>query len=228
MIGIYKITSPIGKIYIGQSLNLKKRFYTYKTPQSFKSQIKLYNSVLKYGFINHLWEIIEECRVELLNERERYWQEYFDCIENGLNCKLTSTDSKSGYLNQETKDKISKALIGRKRGEYKTKKEKKLKRPEVIYPKGVGRKHSEETKEKMRLSKLRKPLSKEHVEKIKNTLKGRKPNNTKKVINTLTNEVYEDILQASKIIDVSYTKLYNMLTGRTINKTNLKFYENNI
>ena len=30
MIGIYKITSPTGKIYIGQSINLKRRFRDYK------------------------------------------------------------------------------------------------------------------------------------------------------------------------------------------------------
>lgn len=228
MIGIYKITNPKGKIYIGQSVNLKKRFYTYKTPESFKSQVKLYNSVLKYGFINHLWEVVEECSIEFLNEREQYWQEYFNCIENGLNCKLSSTNSKSGYLSQEVKDKISKSLTGRKRGEYKTKKEKKPKRPKVIHPKGIGRKHSEETKEKMRLAKLGKPLSKEHVEKMRNTLKGRKPNNTKKVIDISNNIIYNDILEASKAIDISYSKLYNMLTNRTINKTNLKFYEDNI
>lgn len=223
MIGIYKITNPKGKIYIGQSVNLKKRFYTYKTPKSFKSQIKLYNSILKYGFVNHLWEIVEECSVELLNEREQYWQEYFNSIEEGLNCKLTSTKDKSGFLSQETKDKISKSKLG-----VKLKEERKPRERKSVYPKGVGRKHSEETKEKMRKAKLGKPLSKQHIEKMKNTLKGRKPNNTKKVIDTLTNIIYNDILEASNSIGISYSKLYNMLTNRTINKTNFKFYENNI
>ncbi len=30
MIGIYKITSPTGRIYIGQSTNMEKRFVSYK------------------------------------------------------------------------------------------------------------------------------------------------------------------------------------------------------
>jgi predicted GIY-YIG superfamily endonuclease len=30
MIGIYKITSPTGKIYIGESSNIEKRIHTYK------------------------------------------------------------------------------------------------------------------------------------------------------------------------------------------------------
>jgi len=30
MIGIYKITSPSNKVYIGQSINIEKRFKSYK------------------------------------------------------------------------------------------------------------------------------------------------------------------------------------------------------
>lgn len=44
MIGIYKITSPSGKVYIGQSVNIERRFLDYK--KSLKNtQIKLYNSI---------------------------------------------------------------------------------------------------------------------------------------------------------------------------------------
>ena len=40
MIGIYKITSPDKKIYIGQSVNLKRRLKDYKANLA-KDQIKL-------------------------------------------------------------------------------------------------------------------------------------------------------------------------------------------
>ena len=50
---------------------------------------KLFNSILKYGIENHNIEIIEECDVEQLNCRERYWQEFYNAITNGLNCILT-------------------------------------------------------------------------------------------------------------------------------------------
>jgi hypothetical protein len=48
MIGIYKITSPSKKVYIGQSVNIEKRKYFYEIGNC-KKQIKLYNSIKKYG-----------------------------------------------------------------------------------------------------------------------------------------------------------------------------------
>jgi len=59
MIGIYKITNPKGKIYIGQSINIKRRFNEYKRLNC-SQQPKIYNSLLKYGSDNHKFEIIEE------------------------------------------------------------------------------------------------------------------------------------------------------------------------
>ena len=106
MTGIYKITSPSNKIYIGQSVDINKRLNSYKYLDC-KSQPKLYNSLKKYGFENHKFEIITSCYEEQLNEFERDFQEVYNVIgENGLNCKLTETKDKSGKLSQETKDKI--------------------------------------------------------------------------------------------------------------------------
>jgi group I intron endonuclease len=114
IVGIYKISSPKGKTYIGQSIDIQKRFYLYKI-LSCKSQIKLYNSLKKYGPENHKFEEIEYCPIEQLNERERYWQDYYNVIGiKGLNCKLTKTDDKSGKSSNETKHKISKSKTGYK------------------------------------------------------------------------------------------------------------------
>lgn len=105
--GIYKITSPSNRIYIGQSSDLKERFRRYKHLHRSKLLTKLYRSFLKYGIENHKFEIIEECLPELLNERERYWQDYYNVnSKNGLNCRLTTTENKSGGLSEETKKKI--------------------------------------------------------------------------------------------------------------------------
>ena len=57
MIGIYKITSPLGYIYIGQSINIDYRFNVYKKLKC-KSQLRIYNSFVKYGVDNHIFEII--------------------------------------------------------------------------------------------------------------------------------------------------------------------------
>lgn len=81
MTGIYKITSPTGKIYIGQSVNLKRRFRDYKKlTNKIKNQRKLYRSFLKHGVENHQFDIIEYCSEEELNCSERFWQDEFDVI----------------------------------------------------------------------------------------------------------------------------------------------------
>ena len=112
MIGIYKITSPKGRVYIGQSNNIKRRFKEYSKLQNCKGQTKLYNSLLKYGVDNHSFEIIEECEEVLLNERERYYQDLFNVLEFGLNCKLTTTKDKTGKISKEHKEKLSKRFSG--------------------------------------------------------------------------------------------------------------------
>lgn len=127
VIGIYKITSPTSKIYIGQSIDIKTRFRKYKYLNC-KRQIYLYNSFQKYGVENHTFEIIEECTLEQLNEREIYWGIHYDVLNNGLNLRLGDANglcseetknkigkgNKNKILSIETKNNISKALKGRK------------------------------------------------------------------------------------------------------------------
>ena len=57
--GIYKITSPSNKEYIGKTLNLTERFKTYNRLYC-KGQTKLYNSLIKHGIENHFIEILEK------------------------------------------------------------------------------------------------------------------------------------------------------------------------
>jgi len=91
IVGIYKITSPSGKIYVGQSKHIEKRFYDYQIARC-EQQRRLFNSLFKHGWKNHIFEIIEECDKEELDCRERYWQDFYDVKsrEKGLNCKLTA------------------------------------------------------------------------------------------------------------------------------------------
>ena len=88
--GIYKITSPTGKVYIGQSTNIEARWERYKKARC-EQQRKLFHSLVKYGWINHIFEIIEECPIEDLKCHERYWQDYYEVgdRDKGLNCLLT-------------------------------------------------------------------------------------------------------------------------------------------
>ena len=101
MIGIYKITNPNNKVYVGQSTNIKNRFRYYKSLD--ERQITLYNSFQKYGIDNHQFEIIEECSEDKLDEREIYWGEYYKVLSEGLNCRLGKG---RGSCSEETKQKI--------------------------------------------------------------------------------------------------------------------------
>jgi group I intron endonuclease len=101
MVGIYKITNPNNKVYIGQSINIKERFRKY-SKLSNKRQIKLYNSFQKHGITNHQFEIIEECLENFLEEKETYYKIKYNTLTEGLNCRI---DGKFGYDSQETKEK---------------------------------------------------------------------------------------------------------------------------
>jgi group I intron endonuclease len=113
MIGIYKITSPSSKIYIGQSIDIERRFKNYKSLSQTKKQVMLHYSFKKYGINNHLFEIIEQCSIESLNIRERYWQDYYNVIEDGLNCLLTETTDNVKIYSKITVDKIRKGNLGK-------------------------------------------------------------------------------------------------------------------
>jgi len=170
MIGIYKITSPSGKVYVGQSVRIEKRFRDYVTLRSCSEQPRLYRSFLKYGVEFHIFEILEECLVHELNERERYFQDLYNVIGvEGLNCKLQGTADKSGYLSEEIKTKItltktgkrhseeakakmSAAKLGIKRSEEFNTKIRGVRGPQKN-PRKKRRPHSEETKAKMRVAK---------------------------------------------------------------------------
>jgi hypothetical protein len=75
-VGIYKITNPKGKVYIGQSINIPVRKNKY-TLNHTKGQPRISRSITKYGWENHLFEIIEECDVIDLDKRETYWKQYY-------------------------------------------------------------------------------------------------------------------------------------------------------
>lgn len=115
MIGIYKITSPTKKIYIGQSINIEKRFFDYKKIKNCKSQTILNRSFLKHGTEIHKFEIICECEIHELNNKERYYQDLYSAIgKNGMNCRLTSSLDRSGKLSENTKKKLSDSKKGKK------------------------------------------------------------------------------------------------------------------
>ena len=109
IICIYKITNPSGHIYIGQSRNFNQRLKYYKSLKS-KSQPKLHNSFLKYGFENHKIEIIEHCSINELNEKEIYYIKKYNSVKCGMNCIVRGQNIE---MSDETKKRYSESKKGK-------------------------------------------------------------------------------------------------------------------
>ena len=85
MIGIYKITNKNNnKVYIGQSNNLERR---YKEHFEWNNNSTQYIDLLikDLGKDNFLYEIIEECSFSELDDREKYWINYYNSFYEGYN-----------------------------------------------------------------------------------------------------------------------------------------------
>ncbi len=206
MIGIYKITSPSGKIYIGQSMDIEKRFKQYENIHTVK-QIRLDRSLLKYGYENHNIEFIEECEEDQLNNRERYWQDYYDVIgENGMNCRLQKSDDKSGKLSPETKLKIINALTGRKHSEA-TK--------QLIGSYHINKVVSSETRLKMSKGRSGKKLSADTRNKIGEN------NPFLKIVLCIDTGIFYTVKEAAFIYNINPITLRSKLNGTYSNNTNL-------
>lgn len=157
--GIYKITSPSGKIYIGKSKNLSQRLNNYKNSEKnnkTSSQIRLYNSIQKYGWENHTFQIIEECEISELYCRERYWQDFYDVIgENGLNCILQKCEEHPAQISEITRQKMSDSMKGENNPMYgkdwrENKSEEELKQHSINISNAMkGRIKSDETRKKL-------------------------------------------------------------------------------
>lgn len=213
MIGIYKITSPSGKVYIGQSINIEKRLNQYKTNLP-KRQTKLLRSFKKHGTNSHLFEIVATCIKEDLNKLERHYQDLFNCTSiNGLNCRLTKSDDKSGQLSAITKNKISLAHIGK----IKTKEH-----SEKIRLKNIGR--TPHNKGKKTPTHIVKKLSDSHLGlKLSEKTKLKMSLNSafsKVVLDTSSGVFYNSAKEVSKLYNIKHNTLICKLIGKNKNNTN--------
>lgn len=83
MTGIYKITNLLdGKIYIGQSLDIFHRWS--KHCQNLSDSL-LHQAINKQGIENFSFQILEQCNKESLDEREKYWIQFYNSYTNAPN-----------------------------------------------------------------------------------------------------------------------------------------------
>lgn len=158
IIGIYKITSPTGRIYIGQSIDCERRKTNYKWGAS-KNQPRIHYSILKHGWDNHKFEIIHQCEEEELNDLESYYIELYQSfnMEYGLNLQSGGNTYK---WSDESREKASESHKGKLHTEEEKKKmsesnkgrifsEEHRKNISEAAKKRTGQKHSDETKKKI-------------------------------------------------------------------------------
>ena len=160
--GIYCITNTInGKQYIGQSINIPKRWSEHKRDlkNNKHSNVHLQNAWNKYGGHAFEFKIIKCCKEPYLNRFEKIYIKIFDTFKNGYNRHVGGRSS-SGKIaifyghhhTEESKKKISLANKGRPCSEE-AKKKLSLSAKERFKNKKnhpwYGRKHSEESKQKI-------------------------------------------------------------------------------
>lgn len=230
MIGIYKITNKINnKIYIGQSNNIKRRKYEHSSIKH-ETNKGLKKDYIKYGLENFEFQVLEECKLEELNEREKYWIRI-------LKPQYNRTSGGDGVPNYKVSEETRQLLKQRGKEfwnnlDEETKRRivsQNLKRPKI------GHEVSEETRQKLREYNLGKKQSKETIEKRKQTMIDKKKNgyiqtnenHRKKVICIETGEIFNSLREAEN--KYSLSTLCGHLKGKyeTCKGKHYKYYQEN-
>lgn len=122
---IYKITSPSNKIYIGKTTRLRDRISYYKSNKN-NGQKMIENSIKKYGWDNHIFEILVEAPVSQLSELEiKFIKEYNSYhYDNPLGMNLTKGGE--GLLGKKHSPETIKKMIEKRTGSKRSEETKKL------------------------------------------------------------------------------------------------------
>jgi group I intron endonuclease len=151
MIGIYKITSLEDcSFYIGSSINISSRWKRHISQLKNKNHSNYYlqQKYQKYGLENLNFEIIEFCDKIKIKEREQW---YLDNLKPILNINKIASGGDM-ISNHPLKDFLKQKQIDgtRKAAKSAALREKRRKNGKLLYPNGLIKNHSEESKKKIR------------------------------------------------------------------------------
>jgi group I intron endonuclease len=99
--GVYRITAPNGKEYVGRSKDVLKRWRSYHFPNWQCSGPKLVESIKEFGVDEHIFELVEECCEGDLNKREQYYINLWQTDIKGLNAPKSAFGKKVGFKHTE-------------------------------------------------------------------------------------------------------------------------------
>jgi len=97
--GIYKYQNLINnKIYIGKTIDIAQRKRDHRSDASNpkRDNCIFHKALRKYGEENFSFEIVEECSKQELNEKEKFWIQYYNSkVPNGYNMTAGGDDGQA-------------------------------------------------------------------------------------------------------------------------------------
>lgn len=144
---VYKVVNLINnKIYVGiTNQGYLTRWYKHCSDANTGSTFALHNSIRKYGKENFTIEVIENIDdVEVLKEREIFWIKFYNSYDRkiGYNLTLGGDGGLGRRISEETKILLRQSRIGKKHTEETKRKMKEAKKKEVFYPEEMSRRAS--------------------------------------------------------------------------------------
>lgn len=225
IICIYKITNPDGKVYIGATTDYTQRINAYRITKC-KNQIKIFNSLKKWGFENHFFEIVEMCSKEQLRELEAKYGRQFNVLDEyiGLNDNIPKVNKLYSGVSDSVRKKQSENKVGLylkdKNPFYNKTHSEETKKTISDFNKGhkhwVGKSHSIETKQKIKAVRAGKFKGSDNY-----NFGNRGESNTisKIILNTQTGIFYFGIKEAAFAINMNESVLRKRLSGARKNIT---------
>jgi group I intron endonuclease len=196
--GIYKIQSILypERLYIGSAKDINGRWMRHKSElkRNIHNNKKLQNHINKYGLDDLRFETLCICSENELTKLEQF---YLDSYKTYFNILRNAYSLLNFKHSEKTKIYLSEINLGHKMTPEQNLKNSIARKGKPVYIKGTK-------------------FTESHRNRISEAKK-------RKVVDVVTNEIYNSIGDAASYMGVKYQTLYAKLSERNFNNTTLKF-----
>lgn len=206
-IGIYCIQNKINnKMYIGQSIHIHRRWseHKYELNNNIHENDYLQKAWNKYGSDNFIFNIIELCDIDELDDKECYYISSYNTFDRNYGYNLISGGGVNRSISEETREKLRQANKRRKFF------------PDMSGENNpmFGRHLSEETREKIRQSRLGQTLSQQTRFKLSQSRTGDKNPRCVPVYCPELNESFWGAKEAELKYGINRNKISECINGK--------------